>query len=190
MPSLVPTTDEGRIYELCVLYPYPLPQKEEQEVLKAVEHIFEDAQAKLVSKDSWGRRGLAYAIKGSTEGCYVIYHYEVDPEKIREIDEAIRITPNVLRHLLIKPPKGYEVVKFSEQFKNWQKSREEGDQRSAAAAEEKLRKQVADRAKRQAKRVEEEKKVKKETEAPKKPLSEGALEEEISKLISDDEINL
>ncbi|MFH0770859.1 MAG: 30S ribosomal protein S6 [Candidatus Peregrinibacteria bacterium] len=186
MPSLTPTTEEGRIYELCVLYPYPLQQKEEQDVLKAIEHIFSEAGAVQITKDIWGRRGLAYAIKGSTEGCFVVYHYEVDPTKIREIDEAIRITPNVLRHLLIKPPKGYQVVAYSEQFNEWQKQKGEADIRLEKAKEEKLQKAVAEKAKRQLKRTEE----KKVQEAPKTAHFEGELDKEIEKLISDDQINL
>src|SRR3989344_6307680 len=100
MPELETIETDNRIYEYCVLYPANLSQKEESVLLKEVEHLIEEQGGKQISKDSWGKRGLAYKIKGHTEGNYIVYHYEMDPGKVREIDEALRITPNVLRHMM------------------------------------------------------------------------------------------
>ncbi len=187
MSTLTPTSEDTRIYECAILYPYPISQKEEQEVLKEVEHVFKDAGALQVAKDLWGRRGLAYQIKGYTEGCFAIYHYDMDPTKIREIDEALRIVPGVLRHLIIKPPKGYEVVNFSEKYEQWLKEREEAEELREEEKEKELTRRITQKAKHQVKRA-EEKKVPPTKE--KKALEGNKITEEIEKLISDDELNL
>src|SRR5438874_124716 len=109
MPTLTPSSEDVRIYECCILYPYPLGQKEEAELLKEIEGLFADAGGKLVMKDAWGRRGLAYPIGGAVEGNYIVYYYELDPLKVKEIDGALRIMKNVDRHLLVKPPKNYQI---------------------------------------------------------------------------------
>lgn len=187
MPTLTPSSEEVRIYEVAVLYPYPMNQKEEQQFLKEVEGIFAEAGAKLVEKDAWGRRGLAFRIGGHEEGSYVIYYFEMDPAKLREVDEALRIIPNMLRHIIVKPPKNYQVVKYSEAYERWLKERETEGERREREREESLQKKIADKAKLQVKRAVEQKKV---TEEVAKPIEEGKLAKELEKIISEDELGI
>ncbi len=189
MPSLVPSSEDVAIYEVCVLYPV-LQQKEEQQVQRDVEELFEEAGARQMTKDLWGRRGLAYRIKGNMEGNFVVYHYEMDPLKLRELDRNLRIVKNVMRHLVVKPPKGYQVVKFSEAYEQWLKDRETLDQVRVREKEEKLKVQVAKRAQAQVRRSDERKKLEgKENEAA-KPMQQDLLTEKLDKLISDDTLDL
>ena len=187
MPQLVPTSEDSRIYEWCVLYPYPMTQKEEQQVTKEVEGHFEEAGARQVAKDAWGRRGLAYSVGGFKEGNFTVYYYEMDPGKVKEVDNALRITKGVLRHIAVKPPKRYQVVQFSEAYVQWLKDRKTVEEQRAAAREEKVQEQIARRAKMKAKATAERKKTAKPAE---QPLGEEALTEQIEKLISDDSVDL
>jgi len=186
MPNLTPSSEDVRIYECALLYPYPFSQKEENELLKEVEGAFEEAGAKLVAKDKWGRRGLAFNIGGFNEGNFIIYHYEMDPAKVREVDQALRIQRGVLRHLLVKPPKHYQIVQYSELYEKWLKERESVEEVRAREKEEKVKERVAEKAKRAAKQVTERKK----TETPKAPAKEGEITSQIDKLISDDSLDL
>lgn len=189
MPKLEPTTEDGRIYEFCVLYPADLTQKEENDFLKEIEALFTESGGKQVTKDLWGVRGLAYAIEGHVEGKFIVYHYELDPSKLRELDTALRITPKLLRHMVVKPPKGYEVVQYSKKFEQWLTDREKQEERKSREREESLAKKVADRAKRKVKRV-ETKKIEDAAAAPAKPTDKKKLSEELDKLISADDLDL
>ncbi len=190
MPTLddVEITEDVRIYEFCVLYPSNLSQKDEAALVKAVESIIEEQGGKQVSKDVWGKRGLAYSIKGNTEGNFIVYHYELDPSKLREIDESLRITPNVLRHIVVKPPKGYAIVKFSKQYVDWLESREHEEDRRKREKEQHLQDRVAAKAKRQAARVTKQK----DDAVPEvKPVADKKkISEELEKLISADDLDL
>ena len=189
MPQLVPTTEEGRIYEFCILYPSTLSQKEENDFLKEIEGILEEVGGKQMGKDLWGKRGFAYAIKGQSEGNFVVYYYELDPSKLKEVSTALRITPKLLRHIVVKPPKGYEIVAYSEKFTQWLTEREKEGERKAREREEALAKKVADRAKRTVKRAEVKKKDE-EGAAPKQKADAKKISEELDKLISDDSMDL
>src|SRR3989338_1567072 len=158
MPSLTPSTEDRVVYEIAVLYPI-LSQKEEQQMLKEVEGIFAEAGGLQVAKDAWVRRGLAYPVKNHKEGNFVIYYYDLEPGKVLEIELALKIEKNVLRHLVVKPPKGYQIVKYSELYEKWLKERETVDQVRTREKEEKLKDQVAKKAKQQARRTDERKKV-------------------------------
>jgi len=187
MPTLQPSTEEHTIYEIAVLYPI-LAQKEEQALLKEVEGFFAEVGAKQIAKDAWGRRGLAYPVEGNMEGNFVIYYYEMEPARIKEVDNNLRIEKNVLRHLIVKPPKGYQIVKYSETYEQWLKERETVDQVRSREKEEKLKEQVAKKAKQQARRSDEQRKQ--ETHEVKKPMVEGELEKKLDKLISDDSLDI
>lgn len=188
MPELTETSEDVRVYEFCVLYPSNLSQKEESTLLKEVESLIEEQGGKQVAKDNWGKRGLAYRIKGNDEGNYVVYHYELEPGNVQEIDESLRITPNLLRHIIVKPPKGYEVIKFSESYDTWLKERETEADRKKKEKEAKLAKKVADKAKRQAKRT--AKAAKEESAAEKPETDKKKISEELDKLISDDDLDI
>ena len=189
MPSLTPSTEDRVIYEIAVIYPI-IGQKEEQQAIKDVEAIFAEAGGQQIAKDVWGRRGLAYPIKNHREGNFIIYYYEFDPSKVREVDLALKIEKGVMRHLIIKPPKGYQILKYSELYEKWLTERETVDQVRAREKEEKLKDQVAKKAKQQARRTDDKKKLDATTKEKEKPMSEEALTEKLDKLISDDSIDL
>mgnify|MGYP003351024294 CR=1 FL=1 len=182
MATLHAENEDARIYELALLYPYPMNQKEESDLLKAVDEIFKEADAKVVMKDVWGRRGLAYKIGGFMEGNFVIYYLEVEPNKLKELDTQMRILKGVLRHMIIKPPKKYQIVPMADNFEKWKQQEKVRGEKVAMDKEEKLKKQVVEKAKRTAKK--EEKKV------VEKPMSEKSITEGLDKLISDKDIDM
>ena len=186
MVSFTPSSEDVRLYEIAVLYPYPMNQKEETDLIKAVETIFTDAGAKQIFKDSWGRRGLAYNVGGFREGNFIVYYEEMDPKKVKEVDNDLKILKGVLRHLIVKPPKHYEIRSFADAEKQWkEQSRIHGEQQ-AQEREDKLKKQVVEKARR--KQVPDRKKEIALEEA--KPVTGEMLTQEIDKLISDKDLEL
>lgn len=189
MTLLMPTSEDTAIYEFCVLYPSNLSQKEEQTLLKGIDEIFAEAQAKQISKDAWGRRGLAYPIKKQMEGNFIVFYFEMDPSKMKEVDRQLRILPNIMRHLVVKPPKGYEVVKYSEAYEQWQKEKATAVETKRKEEETKLQRRVVEKARRDAKRTEGKKAETKKKEAA-TPLEGADLSKKLDELISDDSLGL
>lgn len=192
MLTPVPTAENLRVYELAILYSYPILPKEEATLFGELTKLFEEHGGKVLMEDRWGRRGLAYPVRGAKEGSFVIYYLELPPEKIKELDQSLRILKGVLRHLMVRPPKHYEVVKYSEKYLEWQKEREEKKELVAREAEEELQKRMVEKAKREVRRAErkiaEEAKVAEGTKEEK--VTKEKLSEEIEKLISDEDLGI
>jgi len=55
--------------------------------------------------ERWGRRKLAYPIRHSTEGSYVLTQFTLKPALSKELEANLKISEAVLRHLLIKVSK-------------------------------------------------------------------------------------
>lgn len=181
MPTLAPIGEDTRIYECAMLYPCGLSQKEEAALMKEIDAYFQEVGAKLVAKDVWGRRGLAYPIKGVKEANITIYYWEMDPLKLQEVDRNLKINKSVLRHLFVKPPKHYQIVKFSDAYEQWIKERESIDQKRARERQTQLEERVAIKARRKA-----QIKPEKQSEKPTEKMSGEDITKHIDKLITDD----
>ena len=186
MTVLVPTSEETCIYEICVLSPSNISQKEEQLFAKGIDEILREAEGKEILRDAWGRRGLAYRIKKQTEGNFLVIYVEMPPARVKEVDRQLRILPNMLRHIIVKPPKEYEVVKYSGRYEQWLKERVSAVESARKEEETRLQRKVVEKAKREAKRTEVKKK---EAVAP-STLAEADLSKKLDELISDDTLGL
>ncbi|MEO8609775.1 MAG: 30S ribosomal protein S6 [Chloroflexota bacterium] len=53
--------------------------------------------------DRWGRRKLAYEIDKQRDGFYVLMNAEIDPQNLSELERNMKLSPDLLRYLLIRP---------------------------------------------------------------------------------------
>ena len=185
MTKLVASSEDVRVYEFAVMYKPDLDQKAESTLLGEIEGHFSEAKGKLLFKDPWSKRGLAYKIAGYEEAKFVIYYVELDPSAVREIDHQLRLLKGVLRHLMVLPPKGYEAVSYESKYNDWLKNRETIADVRARKREEKAQQNVVSQAKRTTKRMETKAK-----EEVKQPLKMKELDLQLDKLISDDDLKL
>ena len=89
-------------YEIAVLYHPDLEvdlSKGEDRVVK----IFTDNGGKVTGTDNWGKRKLAYKIKGNEHAVYVFYTVEMPGEGVNKVESTLNITDEVVRFLITKP---------------------------------------------------------------------------------------
>ena len=56
----------------------------------------------IESVEQWGKKKLAYPIKQQLEGNYVLAKFKLSPARCKELEANLKISEEVLRHLLIK----------------------------------------------------------------------------------------
>jgi small subunit ribosomal protein S6 len=49
----------------------------------------------------WGKRRMTYSINKSQDGFYVLANFRLEPARTDELERDLRISEDVLRHLLI-----------------------------------------------------------------------------------------
>jgi len=52
--------------------------------------------------DKWGKKKLSYPIKHFLEGNYILTKFKMSPAKCKELEANLRISEDVIRHLLIR----------------------------------------------------------------------------------------
>ena len=91
-----------RPYELM----YLLPPTADEERLKAVSERLESAITSLGGKVDKvvppARRRLAYEVEHHRDGHYGVVEFSLPPEQSREFDRTIRLTEDILRHLVVR----------------------------------------------------------------------------------------
>ncbi|HOP74049.1 MAG TPA: 30S ribosomal protein S6 [Bacillota bacterium] len=85
---------------------YILKPELEEEALNAAIARFEEVVTnnggEVVKTDRWGKRRLAYEVKGYLEGFYVLMEFKAPNNLSQELDRIFKIQDDVIRHLVIK----------------------------------------------------------------------------------------
>jgi len=62
-----------------------------------------DTLGQVTKIDRWGRRKLAYEIDKQRDGFYVCMYADIDPKNLPELERNLRLSPDILRYLLVRP---------------------------------------------------------------------------------------
>jgi small subunit ribosomal protein S6 len=93
-----------RDYEILYIVRADLDDEKVQDIVKRVGTLVERAGGTLERTHLWGKRKLAYEVKHQKEGSYVLQDFQIGPERIPELESALKITEEVLRHLIVRKP--------------------------------------------------------------------------------------
>ncbi len=89
-----------RKYELvCIVQP-DLDETAFNGVLDRVKGWVTEAGGSVDKMDVWGKRKLAYQIRKNREGNYVLFNLSLQPTTTAALEQNIRYTETVLRHML------------------------------------------------------------------------------------------
>jgi small subunit ribosomal protein S6 len=93
-----------RDYEVLYIVRADLDDDKVQDIIKRVNTLIEKADGSLERTNIWGKRKLAYEVKHQKEGAYVLQDFQIGPDRIPELEAALKITEEVLRHLIVRKP--------------------------------------------------------------------------------------
>jgi len=84
-------------YELTFLF-----DKKNEEMIEAIEKMLEEVKAKIVSKEDWGVKRLAYIVKGLKEAHYVYFEAEITEKDMIKLMARIRLNEKIIRELIVR----------------------------------------------------------------------------------------
>jgi small subunit ribosomal protein S6 len=75
----------------------------------SVQQEFKNAGINILEQTDMGLRTLAYDIKKSDKGHYIVFNIEGDPDKIKPVDKSLKLKDEILKFVFFKketpPPK-------------------------------------------------------------------------------------
>lgn len=162
-------------YELMLILSPKLSDKEIEKTLAEVKETLTENACSVFAEDTWGKRDLAYKISSFSTGYYVVMNFEGEPEGIQAIHKDFRIQPGLVRYLLIKVADGYKLEKFEDLKERTPRKLE------TRQAEELKKKVTSSRTK---------KPVKEEAAPEASKEKDAKLDEKLSAIINDTDIDL
>jgi small subunit ribosomal protein S6 len=93
-----------REYEVLYILRADLDDEKVQDAVKRVNTVIERSGGTVDRINLWGKRKLAYEVKHQKEGSYVLQDFQIAPERVPELEAALKITEEVLRHLIVRKP--------------------------------------------------------------------------------------
>ena len=101
-----------RYYELIYILNSNVERKKIDQVMKDIGNRLEKTESKIINHIVWGKKKLAYPIKGNTYGNYILLHYEGgDNNKLNEFDSWLKLSGLVIRHMIVRLEVKPDVVK-------------------------------------------------------------------------------
>lgn len=104
--------ESTRRYELMAIIDPDVTEAQYKKHYEELKKLVTQHGAVIDFEEEWGKRELAYPIKKRKHGFYVIFNFDGDSAQVPELEAQLRITNFVIRHLIIKLPKGYAPQKY------------------------------------------------------------------------------
>jgi small subunit ribosomal protein S6 len=93
-----------RDYEVLYIVRADFDDEKVQDVVRRVNTLIERSGGTPERTNLWGKRKLAYEVKHQKEGSYVLQDFQLDPDRVPELEAGLKITEEVLRHLIVRKP--------------------------------------------------------------------------------------
>lgn len=128
-------------YEIAVLY-HPDLEVDLSKAEERVINVFKNNKGAVVESDNWGKRKLAYSIKGLDHAVYVFYTIELPAEQVAKVEYTLNITDEVIRFLIVKidPKQQQKIAEMKKEKEERAAKRhasdEDGNDRSRSSGKE------------------------------------------------------
>jgi len=88
-------------YELMMILSPTAGQEQLDASIGGVKNALSEAGATIEKEDVWGEKKMAYKIKNSSKGYYILYTLELDGTKIKDISKLFNLDGTIWRYMFV-----------------------------------------------------------------------------------------
>ncbi|HRI05423.1 MAG TPA: 30S ribosomal protein S6 [Candidatus Dojkabacteria bacterium] len=89
-----------KFYEMMVALKPLLPDDVRKALHKEMTDYIKAANGSVNDVDVWGKRYLAYKIKGHDEGYYIVYNFQMEASAVAELKRKLGLKGEILRFMI------------------------------------------------------------------------------------------
>jgi small subunit ribosomal protein S6 len=93
---------QQRSYEVMFILRPDMAEEDSNKLVATIETNAGTAGAKLNTTERWGKRKLAYDVRGFAEGDYVLMKVDADGKAIHEVERRLRVTEPVIKFITVR----------------------------------------------------------------------------------------
>ena len=94
--------EQLRDYELVLIISPKVADDKFNTIIENVNQFITDKGGIVSEVEQWGKKKLAYPVEHFMEGSYVLSRFKLKPTLGKELEANLRISEEVIRHLLIR----------------------------------------------------------------------------------------
>jgi small subunit ribosomal protein S6 len=91
-----------QVYESAVLINASLEDDQIGNITNRIKETITSNGGEIIEIEDWGRKRLAYMVKKSKIGYYIIFQYNSSPDLVLKLERFFQLDESVLRYLTIK----------------------------------------------------------------------------------------
>lgn len=91
-----------QVYESAVLINASLEDDHIGNITNRIKETITSNGGEIIEIEDWGRKRLAYMVKKSKIGYYIIFQYNSSPDLVLKLERFFQLDESVLRYLTIK----------------------------------------------------------------------------------------
>jgi len=92
-------------YEMVFIVNPGIDEEEKPKVIDKLNQLISDKEGTVEETKQLGKKRLAYPIKGFAEGEYMLTQFKLEPKFLKELDDDIKGSQEIIRSLIIKKSK-------------------------------------------------------------------------------------
>jgi len=92
----------NRVYEILFIANPDLGEEAVDALTEQVQGFVEKDGGKVERVEKWGKKRLAYEVRGHREGYYVLIVTESSGPLVKEIERKMKVTDGVIRYLTVR----------------------------------------------------------------------------------------
>jgi small subunit ribosomal protein S6 len=96
------TAVNNRVYEILFIADPTLGEEAVDALTEQVQGFVEKDGGKVEKVEKWGKKRLAYEVRGHREGYYVLIVAESDGPLVKEVERKMKVTDGVIRYLTVR----------------------------------------------------------------------------------------
>ena len=102
--KVVVTVEDKRLqdYELVLIISPEVADESLESKIDGISQFITGKEGVISDVERWGKRKLAYPVGHFLEGNYVLTRFKISPARCKELEANLKISEDILRHLLIK----------------------------------------------------------------------------------------
>ena len=89
-------------YEALFIVRPDIDEADLEKVVGRVEDVVKSSDGTIVESQIWGKKRLAYEVKGHAEGIYVKLNFDAPPKVVEKLQDHFRLNEDVIRDLVVR----------------------------------------------------------------------------------------
>lgn len=89
-------------YELVFIVSPEASEESLENTIGSISQFISGKDGIISNVERWGKKTLAYPVEHFSEGNYVLTQFKINPARCKELEANLKISEEILRHLLIK----------------------------------------------------------------------------------------